>query len=458
MTPRRFDAIIIGTGQAGSPLAVRLANAGLTVAIIERGRFGGTCVNTGCTPTKTMVASAYAAFLARRSQEFGVFGTGPVRVDLATVKARKDRIVAASRDSVEAWLSGTAGCTVLRGHARFVDVGIVAVGADVLTAPRIFINVGGRAARPAFPGVNDVRLLTSGDLLDLDDVPRHLVVVGGGYVGLEFAQVFRRFGAQVTLVEKGARLAKSEDEDVSVAIRDVLEREGISVRTGADCIRFAARSSNVAVGLTCSDGGSEVVGSHVLLAVGRQPNTDDLGLEVAGVAMDTKGFVTVDDRLETNVPGVYALGECNGRGAFTHSAYNDYEIVAANLLDGAARKVTDRIPCYGLFTDPPLGRVGLTERDARAAGRNVRTAIRQMSRVGRAREKGETLGFMKVIVDGDTDAILGASVFGVGGDEAIHGVLVAMYAGVTASDYTRMVAIHPTVSELIPTVFGDLSS
>jgi pyruvate/2-oxoglutarate dehydrogenase complex dihydrolipoamide dehydrogenase (E3) component len=453
---RRFDAVVIGAGQAGPPMVGRIAATGKTVALIERKLIGGTCVNTGCTPTKALVASAYVAHLARRAGDFGV-SAGPVGVDLAAVMARKDKVVGASRSGLEAWLKGMANCTLFEGHARFLSPTTVRVGDDVLEAERFFINVGCRAIAPDFPGHDQVRTLTNTTLLELDALPPRLVIVGGSYIGLEFAQIFRRFGSEVTVVEKMPRLIAHEDEAVSDAIREALEAEGIRVRLEAECIRFAPRGAHVAVGVNCAAGEPEEVGSHVLLAVGRQPNTDDLGLEAAGVKVDPRGYVVVDDGLRTSVPHIWALGDCNGRGAFTHTSYNDFEIVAANLLDGDTRKVSDRIPAYALYVDPPLGRVGLTEAEARAKGLSVRIAVRPMTRVGRAVEKGETRGFMKVVVDRSTDAILGAAILGVGGDEAIHGVIEAMAAGVTASAYTRVMAVHPTVSELVPTVFGELS-
>jgi pyruvate/2-oxoglutarate dehydrogenase complex dihydrolipoamide dehydrogenase (E3) component len=371
--------------------------------------------------------------------------------------ARMDRVVDEKRAGLKSWLGGMANCTVVEGHARFTSPHAIEVGNETLEAGMVFIDVGGRATFPDFPSLDRVRPLTNSSLLELDALPRHLVIVGGSYIGLEFAQVFRRFGAEVTVVEKAPRLVVREDPDVSDAIRDILEAEGIAVRCGAECIRFARRGDDVEVGVNCQSGEPAVVGSHALLAVGRRPNTDDLGLDAAGVAVDAHGYVVVDDELRTSVPHIWALGDCNGRGAFTHTSYNDYEIVAANLFDGAKRKATDRIPVYALYVDPPLGRVGMTEAEAKAKGHAVRVGKRPMTRVARAIEKGETQGFIKVVVDRDSDAILGAAILGVGGDEAIHGVVEAMAAGITATAYTRVVAIHPTVSELVPTVFGELS-
>ncbi|MEO7335092.1 MAG: FAD-containing oxidoreductase [Caldimonas sp.] len=452
----RFDAIVIGAGQAGPALAARLTAAGMTVAVVERKLFGGTCVNTGCIPTKTLVASAAAAHIARRAAEFGVTLGGSVGIDMKAVKARKDRISGDARAGVEASLRDMPRCTVLRGQARFVSPTEVTVGEARLTAPRIFINVGGRAVVPDMPGVHDVALLDNTTILELDTVPEHLVVVGGSYIGLEFAQMVRRFGAQVTVVEKGSHLIGREDPDVSDAIREILEAEGVAVRLGAECIRFEAHGDRISVGVDCKDGAPTVLGSHVLLAVGRRPNTDDLGLEAAGVDVDERGYIAVDDQLQTSVPGIWALGDCNGRGAFTHTAYNDFEIVAANLLDQDARRVSDRIAAYALYIDPPLGRVGLTERDARATGRPVRVGRRPMTRVGRAVEKGEAQGFMKVVVDATSKQILGASILGVGGDEAIHSILDVMATGAPYTTLQRTMHIHPTVSELIPTLLGSL--
>ncbi|MDP8919331.1 MAG: FAD-containing oxidoreductase [Pseudomonadota bacterium] len=451
-----FDAIIIGAGQAGPSLAGRLTKAGMTVALIERKLFGGTCVNTGCMPTKTLVASAYAAYLARRAAEFGVAIEGSIGIDMKRIKARADAVSTNARANLEAWLRGMDGLTVIEGHARFEGPDSIRVGEDLLKAPRIFINVGGRASIPDMPGVGTVSYLTNTSILQLDAVPQHLVVVGGSYIGLEFAQMYRRFGAQVTVVEKGPRLVAREDEDVSEAIRDILTAEGIAVRTNATCIGFKPHADGVAVDVDCTSGEPVVVGSHVLLAVGRRPNTDDLGLDRAGVTVDERGTIKVDDALATNVPGIWALGDCNGRGAFTHTAYNDYEIVAANLLDGSARKVSSRIPAYALYIDPPLGRVGLSETEARRSGRNLLVSKRLMTRVGRAIEKDETKGFMKIVADAETKQILGAAILGTGGDEAIHGILNMMNAGAEYPTLQWAVPIHPTVSELIPTLLGDL--
>ncbi len=452
----QFDAIIIGTGQAGPPLAGRLTRAGMSVAVVERKLFGGTCVNTGCTPTKTLIASARVAELARRAAEYGVALEAGPRIDMARVKARADAVVASSRAGVESSLRELRGCTVIEGHARFDGPHSVRVGDRRLTAPRIFINVGGRAVVPELPGVDRIKVLTNVTILDLERVPEHLVIIGGSYVGLEFAQMYRRFGAQVTVVEKGPQLIGREDEDVSETIRSILTGEGISVRTRAKCIRIEPHARGAAVDVECQDGPPEIVGSDVLLAVGRRPNTDDLGLERAGIRTDARGYIKVDDGLLTSVPGIWALGDCNGRGAFTHTAYNDFEIVAANLLDGQQHRVSDRIPGYALYIDPPLGRAGVTEAAALASGKRILVGKRPMTRVSRAIEKGETQGFMKIVVDAESQQILGAAILGVGGDEAIHGILDTMRAGAPYPTLQWAVPIHPTVSELIPTVLGEL--
>ncbi|MGK9052683.1 FAD-containing oxidoreductase [Neorhizobium petrolearium] len=448
---KAFDAIIIGAGQAGPSLAGRFNDAGKTVAIIERKHVGGTCVNTGCKPTKTLVASAYAAHLARRGADYGVVLGGPVKIDMKAVMRRSHQVTLDSRHGNESWLEGMPNCTLIRGHARFESRNTVRVGDELLTAPQIFLNVGGRAAIPDFPGIGDVPYMTNSDIVLLDRVPEHLIIVGGSYIGLEFAQMYRRFGAKVTIVEKGPRLIGREDEEISDAVRGILEAEGIGIRTGAECIRLRKDGDRVAVGVNCTEGAPEVVGSDILLAVGRRPNTDDLGLDKAGVETDTRGYVKVDDRLATNVDGIWAMGDCNGKGAFTHTAYNDFEIIAANLFDGENRKVSDRLLGYALYIDPPLGRVGMSETEARKAGKKVLVGRRPMTQVGRAVEKGETQGFMKIVADAETRRILGAAILGTGGDESIHGVLDMMNAGATFDALRWAVPIHPTVSELWPT-------
>jgi pyruvate/2-oxoglutarate dehydrogenase complex dihydrolipoamide dehydrogenase (E3) component len=453
---RRFDAIVVGAGQAGPPLVGRLTAAGMKVALVERHLVGGTCVNTGCTPTKAMVASAYAAHLARRAGDYGVRIAGEIAIDMPAVTARLQGIAAQSRHNNETWLEGMEGCTLIREQARFEAPDHMRVGDESISAPRIFLNVGGRAVVPAMPGIGEIDVLTNSSILELTAVPKHLVVIGGSYIGLEFAQAFRRFGAQVTVVEKGPRITSREDEDVSEALQQILADEGIAFRLNAECIHFARHPDGIAAGVDCTEGEPDVIGSHVLMAVGRRPNTDDLGLDAAGLAHDAHGYVTVNDKLETNVPGIWALGDCNGRGAFTHTSYNDYEIVAANLLDGGDRRVSDRLPCYGLFVDPPLGRVGMGEADAKAKGHRIKVGKRAMTRVGRAVEKGEAKGFMKIVVDADSDAILGGTILGPGGDEAVHVILDMMQAKQTATALAHTVHIHPTVAELIPTIAGEL--
>lgn len=449
-----YDSIVIGTGQAGPSLAARLAKAGRKVAIVERKLFGGTCVNTGCIPTKAMVASAYAAHLARRAAEFGVVVGGSVSVDMKKVWARKDEISGQSRIGVEHWLKHLENCTVYEGHARFESADTVAVGDSRLRAPQIFINVGGRAIVPSIPGLEEAGYLTNSSMMGVDFLPKHLVILGGSYIGLEFGQMFRRFGSEVTILDRGTRLIEREDEDISAAVKEILEGEGIAVHVNAECRSARRRGEEVVVTV----GADEIVGSHVLVAIGRRPNTDDLGLDKAGVETDRHGYVVVDDQLRSNVPGIWALGDCNGKGAFTHTSYNDFEIAAANVLDGDERRVSDRIMAYALYTDPPLGRAGMTVAEARKSGRPLMVATRPMTKVGRAVEKGESQGFMKIVVDAETKAILGAAILGVGGDEAIHSILDVMYAKAPYTLIQRAMHIHPTVSELIPTMLGDLKA
>ena len=444
---KKYDAIVIGAGQAGPSLAARLTSAGLKSAIIERKLFGGTCVNTGCIPTKTLVASARAAYMARRGQDFGVTISGEIGIDMKAVKARKDGIVQQSNQGVTGWLKGLDNLDVYEGHASFTGPKTIQVNGEQLEAQKIFVNVGARARVPEMPGLNDINYFTNTSIMEVDYVPEHLIVIGGSYIGLEFAQMYRRFGSEVTVVEMADRLIPREDEDVSNTVQEILENEGVSIQLKAECISFAKREKGIEVKVHCDDAIENPVGSHVLLAVGRVANTHDLGLDKAGVKLDKFGLVTVDNYLSTNIDGIWALGECNGRGAFTHTSYNDYEIVADNVLNGAKRSVEDRIPCYGLFIDPPLGRVGLTERQVRDSGKKALVGSMPMSRIGRAKERSETQGLMKVLIDADNEQILGASILGIGGDEIIHN---------TYHVIKNAVHVHPTVAELIPTMLQDL--
>jgi pyruvate/2-oxoglutarate dehydrogenase complex dihydrolipoamide dehydrogenase (E3) component len=453
---RTFDAIVIGAGQSGPFLAARMVEKGMTVALIERKFLGGTCVNSGCMPTKTLVASARAAHVARGAGDYGVTIPGEIGIDMRVVRDRARTVTMNARNGLIGWFDGMQDMTVVYGHASFEDARTVTVNGERLTAPRFFLNVGARPTIPDMRGITDVNYLTSTSIIQLDTLPKHLAVIGGSYIGLEFAQMYRRFGADVTVIERGPKLASREDADISDAIADILRAEGITVQTDADGIAFAKSGNGIAVSVAA--GRPDVLASHVLVATGRTPNTDDLGLDLAGVATDKRGYIIVDDKLATNVEGISALGDCNGRGAFTHTSYNDFEIAAANLLDGEDRKLSDRIPAYALYIDPPLGRVGMTEKEARASGREILISTRPMSRVGRANERGETKGFMKVIADAKTKQILGAAILGIEGDEAIHGFIDAMNARSPYPVLQRAMPIHPTVSELIPTLLGDLKA
>jgi pyruvate/2-oxoglutarate dehydrogenase complex dihydrolipoamide dehydrogenase (E3) component len=450
------DAIIIGTGQSGPALARRLVAAGQNVAIIERKLFGGTCVNTGCTPTKTLVASAYAAHLARRAGNYGVTIGGPVGVDMQAVKARKDAIAGASRQGVERSLKTLKGCTVYEGHARFVGDKRVALNGIELGADRIFINVGGRASIPPISGLDQVPYFTNSSMMDIDFLPPHLIILGGSYIGLEFAQVYRRFGSEVTVIELAPRLIAREDDDVSRAVAEFLEEEGIDVRVDSKVVGVERQGNSIAVKVESAGKMKQVVGTHMLVAIGRRPNTDDLGLDKAGIATDPHGYIQVDDELRTNVPGIWAMGDCNGRGAFTHTSWNDFEIVAANILDNEQRRVSDRITAYALYIDPPLGRVGMTETEVRKTGKPALTSTMAMEDVSRAYEKGETKGLMKILVDRDSKQILGASLLGLAGDEVIHCIIDLMYAKAPYTVMQRAMHIHPTVSEFLPTMMGEL--
>lgn len=454
MSKQIYDAIIIGTGQAGPSLAARLAASGMKTAIIEKGRFGGTCVNTGCTPTKTMVASAKVAHMARRAEDYGIKINGSITVDMKKVKERKDQLVRQSNEGVEKWMKNTENLSVFEGHAQFIGPYSIQVNDQQLEAEKIFVNVGGSAFIP--PGFENVDYLTNESMMEIDFVPEHLIIVGGSYIGLEFGQMYRRFGSQVTIIEMADRLITREDPDVSEEVQKILELEGIKFRLKAKCLKGTQDGQVITVDVDCETGDKTVKGSHLLIATGRKPNTSDLGLDLAGIQTGPRGHIQVDDQLRTNVEGVWALGDVNGEGAFTHTAYNDYEIVAANLLDGDPRRLTDRIPAYALFTDPALARIGINETEARKSGKNILMATRTMNRIARAREKGETHGFMKILVDADSKMILGASILGIEGDEVIHSLLDMMYAKMPYTVIQRAVHIHPTVSELIPTTLADL--
>ena len=451
----RFDAIVIGAGQAGPALCARLDKEGLKTALIERKLLGGTCVNNGCIPTKTMVASAHAAHLARRGADYG-FGPGRVRVDMKAVKRRKDQVVGQSSAGLRKWIGGMKNVTLIRGQAKFTAPRRVAVKGRELEAERVFINVGARAAVPDMPGVKDVPFFTNSSVMGVDFTPAHLIIVGGSYIGLEFAQMYRRFGSQVTVVERMPKLLPREDDDVAAEIAAIIKREGIHIRTDAECMALRKKGKRIAVTLECKHGKPIAEGTHVLLAVGRTPNTGDLGLREAGIQADERGYIKVDDECRTSAEGVWALGECNGKGAFTHTSYNDYEIVAANLFDGDKRRVSDRIQAYALFIDPPLGRAGMTEAEAKKAGKRVLLGKMPMTGVGRAREQGETQGFMKVLVDADSKELLGAAILGLHGDEVVHSLLDVMYAKRPYTTIQRAMHIHPTVTELVPTMLGDL--
>lgn len=453
---KHYDAIVIGTGQSGPALASRMGQEGLKVAIIERNRVGGTCVNVGCIPTKTLVGSARVAYSARQARDFGVLIDGDVRVDMKRVKQRKDEIAGASNQGVENWLAGMTGVDLFRGHGRFVARNQVEVNGEVLQAERIFIDVGARARVPDWPGLKKVPFMTNSEMMEVDFLPEHLVIVGGSYIGLEFAQMYRRFGSRVTVVETAKLLLPREDRDVADAIMEIMAGEGVEFRLGASCIDVQPHAQGVSVSVDCVENSQPVVGTHLLLAVGRVPNTHDLGLEHTGVETTKRGLINVDEQLRTNVDGIWAMGEVNGRGAFTHTSYNDYEIVAANLFDNDPRRVSDRILCYGLFIDPPLARIGMTEQQVRESGRPALIGKRMMTRVGRAKEFGDTRGFMKVMVDRETEQILGAAIIGMSGDEVIHCMLDVMYAKQPYTVISRAVHIHPTVTELIPTMLQEM--
>lgn len=449
-----FDAIIIGTGQAGPSLAARCAAEGLKTAVIERDKFGGTCVNTGCTPTKAMVASARAVHMARRGDEFGFSVQGSINVDMKRVKARKDAMVKKSTEGVEGWLRSTENLTVIEGHARFTDNHTIQVNDRILMAKKIFINTG---AKPFVPTtLQDVNYMTNTEILELEVVPEHLIIVGGSYIGLEFGQMFRRFGSKVTIIEQGDEIIGREHPETSKTVRKILEEENINFLLKSECISATQSSNEITVTIDCANGSPKIRGTHLLVATGRRPNSDDLGLENTDIKVNEKGYITTDDFLRTSVDNVWALGDVNGEGAFTHTAYNDFEIVAANLFDNDPRKVSDRILNYALYTDPSLSHIGMYEHEARKSDKNVLIGYREMSRIARAKERGETKGFIKILVDADTQKILGATIVGIDGDEIIHSILDIMYADKPYTVISRAVHIHPTISELIPTILQDL--
>jgi pyruvate/2-oxoglutarate dehydrogenase complex dihydrolipoamide dehydrogenase (E3) component len=452
---RNFDAIVIGAGQSGPFLAVRLAQAGMKTALIERSHLGGTCVNDGCIPTKTLIASARTAYVARRAADYGV-RVGEVSVDMKAVKARKDAIVAASVKGLADWIAATENLELIWGLAKFVSRHEVEVNGEILSAPKIYLNTGGRPIVPDWPGLAEVPYLTNTSIMELDTLPEHLVIAGGNYVGLEFAQMYRRFGSKVTVIENRDRLIYREDRDIADAVRGILEAEGIAFRFGADDFSVTKTDAGIALSFTVAGVPETITGSHLLLAVGRKPNTDDLNLGAAGITTDERSYIKVDDQLRTSAEGVWAMGDVTGNGAFTHTSYNDFQIVAANLLDGENRKVSDRIMAYNLYVDPPLGRAGMSETEVRQSGRKALKAVLPMTRVGRAREKGETQGFMKVLVDAESKLILGAALLGIECDEVIHSLLDIMSAKVPYTVIERTMHIHPTVSELIPTLLGEL--
>jgi pyruvate/2-oxoglutarate dehydrogenase complex dihydrolipoamide dehydrogenase (E3) component len=462
----KYDVIVIGAGQSGPPLATRMASAGKKTLLIEREHLGGTCVNDGCIPTKTLIASARTAYMARRAADFGVQIGGDIRVDMKAVKARKDAVVQESVTGLTKWLSSTPNLSVVFGHARFVSPTSVQVNGEGMEATQIFINTGARPVVPDWPGLADVPYLTNTSMMGLDELPEHLLIIGGSYIGLEFAQMYRRFGARVTVVEQGDRIIAREDADVSSEVRAILEREGVQFVLGALDMKVALTASGKDkndIHFSALVGGKkhELQCSHLLLAVGRKPNSDDLGLQTAGIDIDKRGYITVDDELRTNVPGVWAMGDVNGRGAFTHTSYNDFEIITANLLDNdprrIKRRISDRIMAYALYIDPPLARIGMSETEVRASGKPALIGVMQMARVGRAVERGETQGFMKVLVDAQTKRILGAALLGIEADEVIHSLLDIMAADVPYTVIQRTMHIHPTVSELVPTLLGSLT-
>ncbi len=451
-----YDIIWIGTGQATGTIVPRLVKAGKSVAVVEGGRFGGSCVNYGCTPTKTLVASARAAHMARRGPDFGVI-TGAVGIDFARVMQRQNEMRHGGSSGLERWLRGMSGVTVYAGYGRFSDPHTVNVNGEELHGETIVINAGGRARVLPIPGLDEVAWLDNARLLDVPELPRHLVIIGGSYIGLEFAQAFRRFGSQVTVLEAGPQIMGREDADIAAAAQAVLVGEGVAIHTGVKVQRLAQVGPQQIDAFFEQAGELQSVrGTHVLVAVGRVPNSDRLNLTAAGVTTDTRGYIQVNEVMQTNVAHIFAVGDINGEGAFTHTSVNDGEIFWDFYTGAEERTLTMRIPTYAMFIDPPLGRVGMTEKEARASGRPVLMATRPMKHIARAREKDETAGLVKILVDADTQQFLGAAILGVGGDEVINMFTPFMYTGHSYRLFRKAVLTHPTVAELMPWILDDL--
>lgn len=448
---KTFDHIILGTGQATGTLLGKLIPTEESIAVIEGAKVGGSCVNYGCTPTKTMVASARAIHVARRGDFYG-FSTGDIEVDYKRVRERMNEIRNGSSSGLENWMKGTDNVTLFTEWGSFTGPKTIKAGSEELEGDKIYINTGTRAFNPPIKGLDEVEWMDNVRLLELEELPEHLLIIGGGYVGVEFSQVFRRFGSKVTIIQRGDQLMPREDEDVANSIQEILEDEGITVMCASEA--EAVSDENGGIELTLATG-DKVKGSHLLIATGRVPNSDTINPDAAGLETDLKGFLQVDDYCRTNVDGVFAVGDVNGEGAFTHTSVNDGEIVL-DYLNGGDRAISKREVIYGLFIDPPMGRVGMTEQEALKAGKNVRKATRPMSKISRAKEMGETKGFAKLLVDGDTDLVLGASVLGPGGDEIINMFAAIMHSQIPCREYRKVVLVHPTVSELMPWVLDGL--
>lgn len=446
----KFDAIIIGTGQAGPSLAASMAKNGWKVAIVEKGYLGGTCVNVGCTPTKAYVASARRAFIAKNSTDLGIEVNGEIKVNLKTIKERKDKMIEGSRTGLEKMLGDNKNITLIRGKANFLSNNTVKVEGTKYEADKIYINVGGKPRIP--DGFKDVAYLTNESILELEEVPEHLIIVGGGYIGLEFGQMFRRFGSKVTILDRGDQLLKKEDPEFGKAIEEIFTNEGIDVRLNSECISAKDKKGKIEVSINCEGDQLYIEGSHLLLAAGRIPNTSDLGLENTDVSLDNRDYIKVNDELLTSASNIWALGDCNGEGAFTHTAYNDFQIVNSHLFEDKKRKLSDRFTCYAAFIDPPLARIGLNTEDIKKARIKAKVASRPMTKIARAKEMGETQGMLKIYIEDTTEKILGATFLGTGADEYIHTIIDQMYAGQPFTVIRDAVHIHPTVSELIPTM------